>query len=479
MFDMRRREFMTLLGGAPPVSYEEPMRDIRRDAFCVRAPAFAILALVLSFSPVLAGGLPQQLERVVILSRHGVRSPTQDDNTLNNYRKSGIPPWPDFGVQQLADLTLKGALLMQRMGAHYREKWQPRFGDPSRACPNPNPFFYADRDERTLMTARSLVGGLAGGACELPVLEIIEPDVLTERIDPVFHPINKTNPSCKVKNPPHPTVSPDQVSRVQKVVDCCQADFCNKILGKTSCDLQQLMDGTKPGTPPHNDAYNFIQGFGEILLFEYAQGFVGRNFAFGKIAPDPIRPPPADKPEWWKLLAIHADLFNKIERHRDVALLQGANLLYHMISAIATGRPLIPPAVGPPVNFPVKFMVYVGHDTNIANVAKLLGLHWQVGDYPADDVAPGAALAFEVRQTLGAPPYVNALMLVQPPDSLRADGSDIRSRPLPIRGCKSPEGSPDGSCAMSDFVSIAMNIVKKARAENSACITDWKDDLAD
>ena len=455
------------------------MRDRRRDAFRVGAPAFAILALVLSFSPVLAEGLPQQLERVVILSRHGVRSPTQDDNTLNNYRKSGIPPWPDFGVQQLADLTLKGALLMQRMGAHYREKWQPRFGDPSRACPNPNPFFYADRDERTLMTARSLVGGLAGGACELPVLEIIEPDVLTERIDPVFHPINKTNPSCKVKNPPHPTVSPDQVSRVQKVVDCCQADFCNKILGKTSCDLQQLMDGTKPGTPPHNDAYNFIQGFGEILLFEYAQGFVGRNFAFGKIAPDPIRPPPADKPEWWKLLAIHADLFNKIERHRDVALLQGANLLYHMISAIATGRPLIPPAVGPPVNFPVKFMVYVGHDTNIANVAKLLGLHWQVGDYPADDVAPGAALAFEVRQTLGAPPYVNALMLVQPPDSLRADGSDIRSRPLPIRGCKSPEGSPDGSCAMSDFVSIAMNIVKKARAENSACITDWKDDLAD
>ena len=450
------------------------MRDRRRDAFRVGAPAFAILALVLSFSPVLAEGLPQQLERVVILSRHGVRSPTQDDETLNNYRKSTTPPWPDFGVQHLADLTLKGALLMQRMGAHYREKWQPRFGDPSRACPNPNPFFYADRDERTLMTARSLVGGLAGGACKLPVLEIIEPDVkMTERIDPVFHPTS--NPSCKVKNP-HPTVLPDQVSRVQKVVDCCCADFCNKILGKTSCDLQQLMDDTKPGDKPHDDAYNFIQSFGEILLFEYAQGFVGNNFAFGKIAPDPIRPPPADKPEWWNLLAIHADLFNKMQRNGDVALLQGANLLYHMISAIATGKPLIPAAVGPPMNFPLKFMVYVGHDTNIANVAALLGLHWPVGDYPADDVAPGAALAFEVRQfTLGAPSYVNALMLVQPPDSLRADGSDIRSIPLPIRGCH----GPDGSCGMSEFVNIAMNIVKKARAENSACVTDWKDDLAD
>ena len=103
------------------------MRDRRRDAFRVGAPAFAILALVLSFSPVLAEGLPQQLERVVILSRHGVRSPTQDDETLNNYRKSTTPPWPDFGVQHLADLTLKGALLMQRMGAYYRQRWAALF----------------------------------------------------------------------------------------------------------------------------------------------------------------------------------------------------------------------------------------------------------------------------------------------------------------------------------------------------------------
>jgi 4-phytase/acid phosphatase len=425
-----------------------------------------------------------QLDHVVILSRHGVRSPTQDNDTLNNYRKSTTPPWPDFGVQHLADLTLKGALLMQRMGAYYRQKWQPLFGNPSPACPNPNPFFYADRDERTLMTARSLVGGLAGGACELPVLGIIEPDVpMTERFDPVFHPINPSNPSCKLENPPkNPSVSTDQVSRVQKVVDCCSENLCT-IIGKKPpiCQLKDVMDDTND-KKTHDAAYNFIQSFGEILLFEYAQGFVGSNFAFGKIAPAPIRPPPADKPEWWTLLAIHADLFNKNQRNGDVALLQGANLLYHMAYAIKNGKPLIPPAAGPPVNFPVKFMVYVGHDTNIANVAALLGLHWQVGDYPADDVAPGAALAFEVRNASVPPPhnpYVSALMLVQPPDSLRADGSDVRSIPLPIHGCKPDPMVPDGSCAMSDFVNIVKNIVKNTIAKNSACITDWKDDLAD
>jgi 4-phytase/acid phosphatase len=447
------------------------MRDTRRDTFRVMARAFAIIFLVLCFAPVLAEDFVPagQLERVVILSRHGVRSPTQDNDTLKNYRKSNTPPWPDFGVQHPADLTLKGALLMQQMGAYYRPQWR-LFGVD--ACPNPKPFFWADREERTLMTARALVAGLAGGPCELPVRETIEPNVPTrERFDPVFHPTS-ANPSCKIDPPPvNPTVSPDQIQQVQDVVDCCSEKLCTMIGKKPPiCQLKDVMDDTND-KKTHDAAYNFIQSFGEILLFEYAQDFVGFNFAFGKIAP-------AEKAKWMSLLAIHADLFNKKQRNGangDVALLQGANLLYHMTSAIATGKPLIPPAVGPPMNSPRKFMVYVGHDTNIANVAALLGLHWQVGDYPADDVAPGAALAFEVRQyTLGAPLYVNAVMLVQPPESLRGDGSDVSSQRLPIPGCR-----PDGSCEMSKFVNIATNIVKKARAKNSACVTDWKDDLAD
>src|SRR5262249_41847287 len=142
------------------------MRDTRRNAFGVMPRAFVVFAPVLCLSPVLAEDFvpPGQLERVVILSRHGVRSPIKDNNTLQNFRKPTTPPWPDFGVQHPADLTLKGALLMQRMGAYYRKRWAALF-EPD-ACPN-RAFFWADRDERTLMTARSLVGGLAGGACGL------------------------------------------------------------------------------------------------------------------------------------------------------------------------------------------------------------------------------------------------------------------------------------------------------------------------
>ena len=49
---------------------------------------------------------------------------------------------------------------------------------------------------------------------------------------------------------------------------------------------------------------------------------------------------------------------------------QGANLLFHMAYAIKNGAPLIPLSTDGAA--PSNFVVYVGHDNNIANVAGLL-----------------------------------------------------------------------------------------------------------
>src|SRR5262249_61291158 len=218
---------------------------------------------------------------------------------------------------------------------------------------------------------RLLVGVHASGAREVRVRET------TQATELVYHP-------CKPSAAENPQSVKEQLGLGEAVVDCCSEKLCEQI-GRTSCQLQDLMDDKKT----FDQAYDFIQSFGEILLFEYAQAFEGNDFAFGKI-------PPAQKGEWMKVLAIHADLFNKKQRNGGVALLQGANLLYHMAYAIRNGAPLTPSADGAT---PVNFVVYVGHDTNIANVAGLLGLQWPAGDYPANEVSPGAALAFEVRRS--------------------------------------------------------------------------------
>jgi 4-phytase/acid phosphatase len=56
------------------------------------------------------------LVRVVMLSRHGVRAPTQSTETLNSWRDTKTTGWPDFGVPP-GYLTPKGEDLVEQMGA--------------------------------------------------------------------------------------------------------------------------------------------------------------------------------------------------------------------------------------------------------------------------------------------------------------------------------------------------------------------------
>jgi 4-phytase/acid phosphatase len=129
------------------------------------------------------------------------------------------------------------------------------------------------------------------------------------------------------------------------------------------------------------------QSFAEILLLQYAQEFRGDEFGFGK----------ADKEKMLDVLRLHTAVFDKVQRAKYVAGRQGANLLYHIVYALKNGRD--PGSPGGPY----KLVAYVGHDTNIANLAGLLDLHWQLPEYPQDDMPPGGALVFELRHQPAVP----------------------------------------------------------------------------
>ena len=43
-----------------------------------------------------------------------------------------------------------------------------------------------------------------------------------------------------------------------------------------------------------------------------------------------------------------------------------------------------------------RVLIVVGHDTNISNIAGLLGISWLLDGYPPDDTPPGGALVFEL-----------------------------------------------------------------------------------
>ena len=82
---------------------------------------FALIAILLAANAATAGtpdtaATAPKLRFAVILTRHGVRSPTWTPPDLNAY---SAEPWPDWGVAP-GNLTPRGSKLMTLFGSYYR-----------------------------------------------------------------------------------------------------------------------------------------------------------------------------------------------------------------------------------------------------------------------------------------------------------------------------------------------------------------------
>ena len=121
------------------------------------------------------------LDRVVVLSRHHIRSPLSGSGSI----LGDITPHEWFAwTSNPSELSMRGGISETMMGQYFRlwlekeglfpENWRPEEGAVR---------FYANAKQRTLATARYFSAGL------LPVAEIqIESHAEYDRMDPVFEP---------------------------------------------------------------------------------------------------------------------------------------------------------------------------------------------------------------------------------------------------------------------------------------------------
>lgn len=350
----------------------------------------AVFALIFSIPSATSARSNEKLLKMVALSRHGVRAPTQTEKQLTLWTRK---PWPAWPVER-GDLTPRGAELIKAMWKHMHGLLQKDGLLPENICP-PNDLIHvrADTEERTQATAAALLEGLAPGCNMKYSVADVSPD-------PLFHPIR----AGIYKFDPIPTVT-NILSMTDGGLNALQDDFMgalqllNRIAGppaaglciryaeNADCSIADLPNAISVSSDGKNvkllGSLSMASSMAELFLLEYAE-WPKSPAGWGQVNTSTLS----------QLLPVHSKIMDVVNRAPLVARARGSSLLHEM------GLALLNKHADKKLN-DAKLVIFVGHDTNIANLGGLLGANWQAKSFPANGIPPGSLLAMELWDNMG------------------------------------------------------------------------------
>ncbi|ELM3721806.1 AppA family phytase/histidine-type acid phosphatase [Edwardsiella piscicida] len=388
----------------------------------------------------------RHLERVVIVSRHGVRAPTKMPALIREVTPDTWPVWP----VPLGDITPRGESLVTLLGAYYRQQLSREGLLPAQGCP-PAGWVYAwtDVDQRTRKTGEAFLQGLAP-RCAIAIHH--RPDV--SQRDPLFHPVKAG--SCRLDKAQARRAIEAQagmpladlnrrygaaLAQMDETLRFASSPYCQRHSGEGACTLAQAMP-----TRLHIDAHGALALRGavglsatlaEMFLLQQAQGMA--QPAWGRITT------PA---QWRALLHLHNLQFDLLSRTDYIARHRGTPLMYTVLQALNGQTPSLPGLTAQN-----RLLLLVGHDTNLANLSGMLQTPWSLPEQP-DNTPPGGELRFErwrdsadrvwvrvsvVYQSLAQQRQQTRLTLQAPPHQVI----------LALPGCRGE--TADGFCPLDAF----------------------------
>jgi 4-phytase/acid phosphatase len=379
---------------------------------------------------------------VVIVSRHGVRSPT-DPAELTAY---SARPWPAWDVAP-GYLTAHGAAAMTLFGAAYRTYYSPLGIFPKSGCPPADSVFvWDDVDERTKATGTALLAGLAP-QCGLAAHDADAP------VDPLFHAlptlgkadITASTASLMGSFGSDPQAIVPAYALAFAKLDAilgCDAGSCTPISTVPSTVVAAKKTGLAELQGPVDLASTAVEDF----ILAYTDGRPLSDVGWGRV----------DRATLLELSQLHTLKFLVNTETPYTARVQGSNLLDHVLATIdqgATGRR--ENATRVPLS--AHFAAFVGHDTNLEALAGMLQLRWLLPGYQLNDTPPGGALAFEVYRVAGAEPFVRVFYTAQSLDAMRGLTPE-----KPLRAPVFVPGCPALDCPITAFDRIAHTAIDPA-----------------
>jgi 4-phytase/acid phosphatase len=378
-----------------------------------RLAVFLGIGLVCAVPVTRAAGTDGELKLVIVLTRHGVRSPLQANEVLGKY---AAEPWPQWNVKP-GILTPHGRQQMVGMGGYYRARYAAEgllTGDAAKDAPLV--FFRADNDQRTIESALAISDGLLPGAAA--------PNLHTRpagQVDPLFQPVK-----AGMATPDHDLAiaavsgrfgnDPANILQAYRPeFDALEQVLCGPSgqppAGKIS--VTNLPMKVVPGTLDHTvsieGALRVAEQIADALLLEYTEGLPMKDVGWGRM----------DSARLTQLLKLHSLYFDLTQATFYSAQVQASNLADHILQTLqrASGGPYAMEAFGKPEQ---KLIMVVGHDTNIVNFGGLLGINWYLPGTQLNPVLPGGALVIELRERRPEGRYfVRLLYLSQTVDQTR------------------------------------------------------------
>lgn len=376
-----------------------------------------------------------QLQFAVVLSRHGVRSPTWEPDRLNGYSSAA---WPSWGVAP-GELTPHGRELMKTMGGFYREYFSAllkQSGCADRA------YFRADSAQRTLETARALAEGMLPG-CKVEI-HANPQDQKDELFDG-----SESGPARVDSQLALAAVAGRLGPDPQAIIAAHRAAFdtLNRLLNGTGKAAHSLFDEpfaltANKGTVGMNGPLSLASTLSEDLLLEYTDGMSGNKLGWGRLTAENLE----------EAMSLHTAYAELLRRTPYLARTRGSNLLSYVVKALeqaASGKAEAP------------LLVISGHDTNLSNLSGMLGLSWLLPGYQADDAPPGGALVFSLWKS-GGRYSVRLQFIAQTPDQMHDWTALSKAHPPAIAsvfvpGCSSgAEGYP---CSWEEFRDVAAKAI--------------------
>lgn len=329
----------------------------------------------------------------MVVFRHGVRAPLQGEAAAAHYADEAWPQWST----PASLVTPHGRKAVQLSGEYLRQWLMQQALLPRNGCPAPGSLtVWANTDQRTIDSGALLADALAPGCNVQAGHRAVGSN------DPLFRPIEAGavpfDANAAVAAIQRETGGPAALLQGH----AAELQALQQILGctKTPCDFARMPSTLKPSADGRGLALggpiDLTSGTGEVLLLQYAEGMPLSQVGWGRATPERLA----------QVSRLHALLFDIYARPHYMASRSGAPLAREVLQRFGdAGAP--------------KVSVFVGSDTHIAALSSLLGVHFHLPGYGADDPPPGGALVLGLWRTPDGQPSVRAQYLAQSLDQLR------------------------------------------------------------